>query len=349
VTAPTGIVFDERFQAHVPPPGHPERPDRLAAIEARLARDGLLARCRRVPAREAADDELLAVHTPRLLAEVGATAGRELAQLDPDTWASPGSALAARLAAGALVDLTLSVLAGDLGNGLALVRPPGHHAEADQAMGFCLFNNVGVAAAAACHAGAERILVVDWDVHHGNGTQNAFFDDPSVLYFSTHQFPFYPGTGALRESGGPAARGRTINVPWPPPRGDADHLAAFDRVLLPAARAFRPDLVLVSAGFDAARGDLLGEQLVSPNGYAAMTARLRPLAGGKLVLALEGGYTLDAISASAAACLAILLGESAPRTDFGTASPAAMRILDEVITVQRPFWPEVFEDSAGAR
>jgi acetoin utilization deacetylase AcuC-like enzyme len=339
MTAPTGIVFDERFQAHVPPVGHPERPDRLAAIEARLARDGLLARCRRIPARPAADEELLAIHTPRLLAEIGATAGRELAQLDPDTWTSPGSALAARLAAGGLVDLTRAVLQGDLANGLALVRPPGHHAEADRAMGFCLFNNVGVAASAARRAGAERILVVDWDVHHGNGTQNSFLDDPSVLYFSTHQFPFYPGTGALHESGGPAARGRTINVPWPPPRGDADHLAAFDRVLLPAARAFRPDLVLVSAGFDAARGDLLGEQIVSPDGYAAMTARLLPLAGGKLVLALEGGYALDAISASAAACLAVLLGGDAPRADFGAVSTVAARILDEVVTVQSPFWP----------
>ena len=176
-------------------------------------------------------------------------------------------------------------------------------------------------------------------MHHGNGTQNSFLDDPSVLYFSTHQFPFYPGTGALHESGGPAARGRTINVPWPPPRGDADHLAAFDRVLLPAARAFRPDLVLVSAGFDAARGDLLGEQIVSPDGYAAMTARLLPLAGGKLVLALEGGYALDAISASAAACLAVLLGGDAPRADFGAVSTVAARILDEVVTVQSPFWP----------
>ena len=154
-------------------------------------------------------------------------------QLDPDTYACRDSARAARLAAGGLVDLTRRVLSGALANGFALLRPPGHHAEADRAMGFCLFNNVAVAAAAARRAGARRILIVDWDLHHGNGTQNSFWNDPDVLYFSTHQFPFYPGTGAAEEIGGPDARGRTVNVPWPPGCGDAEYLAAFDRVLLP--------------------------------------------------------------------------------------------------------------------
>jgi histone deacetylase 6 len=238
--------------------------------------------------------------------------------------------------------MTLGVLAGGLANGLALVRPPGHHAERDRAMGFCLFNNVAVAAAAARSAGAERVLIVDWDVHHGNGTQHSFDDDPTVLYFSTHQWPFYPGTGAASETGGPHALGKTINVPWGPGRGDADHLAAFDRVLLPAARRFDPDVVLVSSGFDAARGDLLGEQLISPEGYGAMTARLVTLAGGRVVLALEGGYELNAIAASAAACLRVLLGDDPPREDFGAPSAAAERVLAAVIAVQRPHWPGVF-------
>ena len=179
-------------------------------------------------------------------------------------------------------------------------------------MGFCLFNNVAIAARSAQRSGAERILIVDWDLHHGNGTQNSFWDDPSVVYVSTHQAPLYPGTGAIEETGGPNAAGRTINVPWPAGRGDADHLEAFDRVLRPIARRFQPDVTLVSAGFDAARGDLLGSQVVSPGGYAAMTVRLQELAGGRVVLALEGGYALEAISADAAACLETLLGDVPP-------------------------------------
>ncbi|MEP7132508.1 MAG: histone deacetylase, partial [Acidobacteriota bacterium] len=185
---------------------------------------------------------------------------------------------------------------------------------------------------------AARVLIVDWDVHHGNGSQNTFYEDPSVLYFSTHQWPFYPGTGAISETGGPSAPGRTINVGWPAGRGDADHLAVFDELLLPVAREFNPDLVLVSCGFDAARGDLLGQQLLSPGGYAAMTSRLQTLAGGKLVLALEGGYALEAIAASAAACLQVLLGDAAEEPDRGEPSEAARRALAEARQAQRPFW-----------
>ena len=349
----TGILFDRRFRKHEAPYEHPERPARLAAIESRLEREGLTARCRRIPAREATRDELLAVHTSRLISELDATAGRPYTSLDPDTYASPGSALAARLAAGGLVDLTLGVLRGELRNGLALLRPPGHHAEADRAMGFCLFNNVAVAARAAqgdaAKAEPARILIVDWDVHHGNGTQDTFYDDASVLYFSTHQWPFYPGTGAIEETGASSAAGRTINVGWPAGRGDADHLAVFDDLLLPVAREFAPDLVLVSCGFDAARGDLLGQQLVSPGGYAAMTSRLQSLAGGKLILALEGGYALDAIAASAAACLQALLGDAGEEPDAGVPSPEARQVIAEARETQRPFWRALQSGNDEAR
>ena len=330
----TGLVHDERFLAHRAPYDHPEHPGRLAAIWRRLREEGLAERCERVPAREATDEELARIHTAAHIAAIDATARVDFAQLDPDTYACRDSALAARLAAGGLIDLSAAVAAGRLSNGLALLRPPGHHAEAERAMGFCLFNNVAVAARALQAGGVKRILIVDWDLHHGNGTQNSFWEDPDVLYFSTHQFPFYPGTGAVDETGGGAGGGATVNVPWPGGMGDAEYLAAFDRVLLPIARDFRPGLVLVSAGFDAADGDPLGAMRVSPAGYAQMTALLSTLAGGRLVLALEGGYDLEAISKSAAACLRVLLGGEAPAREEGAASPEASAILDEVLRLR---------------
>ena len=338
----TGLVYDDRFLLHRAPYEHPENPGRLVAIRDGLEGRGLLARCERVPAREASDAELAAIHTRGLIEAVRATSLRDWTQLDPDTYACRDSAQAAWLAAGGLAELTVRVARGELANGIALLRPPGHHAEADLAMGFCLFNNVAVAARAAQAAGALRVLIADWDVHHGNGTQHSFWDDPTVLYFSTHQFPFYPGTGAVDELGGSHGRGRTVNVPWPPGMGDAEYLAAFDRVLLRIAKSFGPDLVLVSAGFDAADGDLLGGMRVTPDGFAAMTARLRSLAGGRVVLALEGGYNLAAISACAASCLGVLLGEDGFREPRSPAIlPAAERVLGEVLQAQVPYWPRL--------
>ena len=337
----TGVVYDAAFLLHRAPYDHPEHPGRLSAIWNRLRDDGLIDRCDRIPAREATSDELLAIHTPAHIARIDATASRTFAQLDADTYTSRDSARAARLAAGGLVELVDLVVRGELANGFAFLRPPGHHAEADRAMGFCLYNNVAVAAAAARRSGIRRIAIVDWDLHHGNGTQHSFDEDPDVLYFSTHQYPFYPGTGSIREVGRGAARGRTVNVPWPPGMGDAEYLAAFDHVLMPIARSFDPDLVIVSCGFDAAAGDLLGGMKVSAEGYAAMTARLRDLANGKVVLALEGGYNLDAIAAAASACVTTLLGDLTPASPsaFGAPSSVAEAVLREVLDTQRPFWP----------
>jgi histone deacetylase 6 len=338
----TGLVDDDAFLLHRAPYDHPEHPGRLSAIRARLERDGLASRFRRVAAREATREELLAVHTEEHVERVAATSRLPYAQLDPDTYTSSESARAARLAAGGLVDLTREVVSGALANGFALLRPPGHHAEADRAMGFCLFNNVAIAVEAARRFGIARVLVVDWDLHHGNGTQHSFEEDPDVLYFSTHQYPFYPGTGAIGEVGRGAGRGRTVNVGWPAGMGDAEYLAAFDRVLLPIARAFDPQLVLVSCGFDAAVGDPLGGMRLSGEGYAAMTERLLPLAGGRVVLALEGGYNLDAIGAAAAACTRVLLGEPTPSPAITSrVHLAAERAIEAALSVQRPFWPGI--------
>lgn len=341
---PTGLVFDEAFLRHRAPYEHPERPERLAAITARLRSDGLWDACERVPARRATDSELEAIHEAAYVAAIDATANIAFAQLDADTYVCRDSAEAARLAAGGAIDLALRVLSGDLANGLALLRPPGHHAEASRAMGFCLFNNVAVAAAAARRSGAGRVLIVDWDLHHGNGTQHSFWNDPEVLYASTHQWPFYPGTGAVGETGGAEARGRTINVPFPAGCGDPEYLAAFDRLLLPVARSFDADLVLVSCGFDAASGDPLGSMRLSPAGYAALTDRLVSLAGGRVVLALEGGYDLDAIARSAAACLAVLLGQNPPRAGEEEPSAEGRRALKQAIDEQRPFWRDALSD-----
>jgi acetoin utilization deacetylase AcuC-like enzyme len=337
----TGLLFDQWFLTHVAPFGHPEHPGRLEAIWRRFRNEGLDAPCVRVPAREATWEELSRVHTEQHIETIEGTALHDYHELDPDTYASRHSALAAKLAAGGLVDLAAEVAAGRLDNGFALLRPPGHHAEADRAMGFCLFNNVAVAARALRARGVERILIADWDLHHGNGTQHAFREDPSVLYFSLHQYPFYPGTGSIEEFGGGAGRGFTVNVPWPGGMGDAEYLAAFDRVLLPIARDFAPEFVLVSAGFDAAEGDPLGQMNVSPAGYAHMTARLLALAGGRLVLALEGGYNLEAIARSSAACLRVLLGDSPPRQALAMPTPAATEILEAVLRTHRVFWPSI--------
>jgi acetoin utilization deacetylase AcuC-like enzyme len=183
------------------------------------------------------------------------------------------------------------------------------------------------------------VLIVDWDVHHGNGTQNTFWNEPRVLYFSIHEFPFYPGTGGIHETGGPDAPGRNVNVPWPAGMGDAEYVAAFDRVLMPVAAAFAPDLVIVSCGFDAARGDLLGGMDLTEEGYVTMTERVTRLAGGRVVLALEGGYERRAIARAAAGCSGVLLGERLPEDQRAEPELLGARILDEVVRVQRAFWP----------
>jgi acetoin utilization deacetylase AcuC-like enzyme len=300
-----GFVIDDLFLGHEPPSDHPERPERLRAIGTALAEHGLASRGTRLPTRAATDEELGRVHEAATLAELERHLPGRRGWLDEDTYFSPGSWKAALAAAGAAVDLTLASVDDRLPRGIAIVRPPGHHATPSRPMGFCLLNNVAIAAAAARARGCARVAIVDWDVHHGNGTQDAFYADPTVLYASTHQYPFYPGSGASTEIGLGAGVGTTVNVPLPEGSGDAEYAAAFDEVIGPTLRAFRPDLILVSAGYDTFVDDPLAGMRVTAAGFVRMARSVRAVAdevcSGRMVCVLEGGYDLDGLAAGALA------------------------------------------------
>jgi acetoin utilization deacetylase AcuC-like enzyme len=333
-----GYVLDDLFIHHHAPAGHPERPARLEAARDALRAADLSTRGTHVAARAATDDELLRVHTGAYVETLARTVAGGSGWLDGDTYYSPGTWAAATAAAGSVSELATRVLCGALSSGMAIVRPPGHHAERDRAMGFCLLNNVAVAAAAARAGGAARVAVLDWDVHHGNGTQNMFWDDPTVMYQSIHQFPFYPGTGAPDEIGGPRALGSTVNVGLPAGSGDREYLAAFDHVLAPALRRFAPDLIIVSAGFDAHEADPLASMQVSRYGFARLATRVRTIADelchGRWVVALEGGYDLTGLADGVTTALDALTApiDRLPRVDrmaIDDISPGAQRAIAE--------------------
>jgi acetoin utilization deacetylase AcuC-like enzyme len=337
--AGTGIVLDERMLAHDPGHGHPERPERLRVLHHHLSdAPGLI----RIGARAASADEIALVHAPALVERVAATAGQPCVIFDPDTRTSPGSWEAARLAVGGLIDLCDAVLAGEVRNGVALVRPPGHHAERARAMGFCLFNNVAIAAAHLRRRGVARVLIVDWDLHHGNGTQHLFERDPDVLYVSTHQYPYYPGTGAVDEVGEGAGAGRTLNLPFPAGFGDREFERAFTEVVVPVCRQFAPEFVLVSAGFDCDIRDPLGGLAVTPAGIAAMARALTALAEeyaqGRIVGVLEGGYDLDAIVDGVDTLLAVLRGDRRP-VPLATGDGRRLDpLLERIRAAHAPYW-----------
>ena len=300
-------VLDQVFTEHRPPHAHPERPERIDAVRDALRAVRLAERGTALGLREATEDEIGRVHTAGYVSELTRQVPGQSGWLDADTYFSPGTWKAATAATGAVVDLTLAVLSGQFQRGMALVRPPGHHAEADRAMGFCLINNVAVAAALARDRGAGRVAILDWDVHHGNGIQHIFYGDSTVLYLSCHQYPFYPGTGAPTEVGVGAGRGATVNVGLPAGAGDAEYGAVFDEVFLPALRRFRPDLILLSAGFDAYVDDPLASMQVTRQGYASLAWKMRAVADevceGRLVCALEGGYDLQGLGGGVVAVL----------------------------------------------
>ncbi len=331
------LITDERMQLHDPGRGHPESPERLRAVAEAL--DGVSDSTWAKP-EPASRQQIERVHTAEYVDRVERFRGRSGA-LDPDTTTSPQSVEAAYLAAGAALDAVTEVVSGHYRHAWALVRPPGHHAEADEARGFCLFNNVAIAAAhARDELGSDRVLIVDWDVHHGNGTQHSFYDRDDVLFFSLHRYPFFPGTGAADETGRGAGQGYTVNVPFPGGQGDGDYLAAFEALLVPIADRFAPDLVLVSAGFDAHRRDPLGGMDVTEDGYGAMAAVVQRVAerhaDGRVVLLLEGGYDLAALGGSVRRCVEVLNGAPAPA--IGSPSAQGQNVIAGLVDLHRPKW-----------
>jgi acetoin utilization deacetylase AcuC-like enzyme len=291
----TGILKDKRFMDHDMGAYHPESPQRLEVIYDMLEEPDMKGLFNEIPARKAKKEELELIHSSEYIDLIASSEGKDSVYLDGDTRTSAGSYNAALLAAGGFCEAISIVNSGKLKNAFALIRPPGHHAERSHAMGFCIFNNIAIGARyAQKYLGLNRIIIVDWDLHHGNGTQHSFEDDPSILYFSTHQYPFYPGTGSYNEVGIGKGEGFTINVPLSAGYGDGDFVAIFEKLFKPVALEYKPDIILVSAGFDIYEKDPLGGMTVTPEGFAGITRSLMNIADlccdGKLVMALEGGY-----------------------------------------------------------
>jgi len=310
VAAPIAVFAASRLDQHLTPDWHPERPGRLDASLAGIGEAGLNDAAVVHEPRLATVEELGRVHDPFYVSQLERFCERGGGDLDPDTFAAPGSWETSRRAAGAVLDAVDALAAGSCDVAFAAGRPPGHHAVPDRAMGFCLFNNVAVAAAKLVDAG-QRVAIVDWDVHHGNGTQDIFYDEPQVLYVSTHEAPLYPGTGRADETGGPNAPGSNVNLPFPAgTRGDV-YRQVFDQVVTPLVSDFAPDWLFISAGFDAHRRDpLAGLELTSAD-YADLAVRLQALVPERrTVVVLEGGYDYEALSSSTGATLSALIGES---------------------------------------
>ena len=315
----TGVVMDDRFLDHKPGANHPDSHLRLANLYALLQSKDSNHRIIKVPPRMATREEVLLVHTSDHFKTIAETIKREETLVSAETVASSGSYYAAMLAIGGVFNVIDAVLSRELTNAIVLSRPPGHHAEQSRAMGFCFFNNVALGAAYARQIkGLKRIFILDWDIHHGNGIQHIFERDPSVYYVSIHQYPLFPGTGHYTETGIGAGEGYTMNIPIPKGFGDTEYITIFHDMLGPLIRSFGPDLILVSAGFDAHRLDPIGGMQVTSEGFAAMTRYLMYLAEqcchSRLILVLEGGYHLEALSQSVQSVIRELMNEKITAT-----------------------------------
>lgn len=314
----TALLCDDRFRLHDPPEAEPELPQRYDAVLDGIARAVPPERLQRLPAREATEDELAWCHTREYVRSVAedARSGRDTLRMG-DTDIVPRSYEVACLAAGAAIVAVDAVMAGRVRNAFCAVRPPGHHAGPASGEGFCIFNNAAIAARCAQrHHGLARVLIVDWDVHHGNGTQSVFEDDPTVFYFSTHQWPAYPGTGRAADTGRGAGRGFTLNCPQPRGACRKELTDAFRFKLAPAMDTFRPEFVVVSAGFDARKGDPIGNLFLDDDDFSELTRLVMSIADrhadGRLVSVLEGGYDPAGLARAAAAHVAALAGLPAP-------------------------------------
>ena len=345
----TGVVKDRRYLEHVMDPGHPESPERLREIYQGIEEEEMKGRVlAKVKPRAATREELEMVHSPAYIDLIASTAGKPYVRLDGDTSTCAKSYEAALLAAGGFLELIKVVMQGKLDNGFALVRPPGHHAERDRAMGFCIFNNVAIGAHYAFkNFSLQKILIVDWDVHHGNGTQNSFYEDPRVLYFSTHRSAFYPGTGAAAEVGKGQGEGFTVNIPLSPGAGDPEYGILFEKILKPIALEYQPQLILVSAGFDTHYNDPLGGMEVTERGFARMTQILMEIAAattqGKLAFTLEGGYNVAAERRSVKAVMEELSqGQPLDKTDLVEEEkakyPEMEKFLLQLKGIQKRYW-----------
>ena len=341
--ARTGLIRDNAYLEHITSDFHPEHPDRLRAIYSILEDQELQGKTAVLEAREATAEEIQWIHTESYYQKIESTRDCGHRQLDPDTHVSSQSYRAAKLAAGGLCVLVDAACSGQIRNGFALVRPPGHHAEAGRGMGFCIYNNVAIAARYAQNRGlAEKVLIVDWDLHHGNGTQHSFESDPSILYFSSHQFPYYPGTGRPDETGIGKAEGYTVNVPLPGGQGDEDFIRIYQEILEPIATQFKPDLVLVSAGFDTYYRDPLGGMGVTEDGFAEITRILMRIADaccqGKIVLTLEGGYHLEGLAQSVKRVILALQETGLTAAASPTPSHTTEQIVKHIRDMQKTYW-----------
>lgn len=333
-----GIILDKLYFDHDNGMGHPESQDRLVAILDMLNQTGLRDEVINLNPRDATKEEICLVHEERYYDLIQSTKGKIRVYLDPDTSTCPVSFEAAVRASGGMLSAIDGVINKEIDSAFAIVRPPGHHAERNRAMGFCIFNSVAVGASYVLNAHSlNRVLIVDWDLHHGNGTQNMFYDSTDVLYFSTHQFPYYPGTGSVKEIGVGNGTGFTVNVPLDVGMGDVEYMKIFFEILNPIMEQFRPEIILVSAGFDTFYDDPLGGMSVTPEGFAQMTRFLKEAAekycGGKIVFILEGGYNLDGLWLSTKEVIEELLERK--RTDYSdlngiTKADNAIRIVKGV-------------------
>ncbi len=338
-----GIVRHPIYLEHITDDFHPENSQRLVHIYAMLdeiSQDGLVY----IEPRPATHEEISLVHDVSYIQFVAETKGKAQRRLDPDTVTSPKSYEAACMAAGGFMALGDALFEGRIDNGFALVRPPGHHAERGRAMGFCIFNNIAVGARyLARKYDLKRIMILDWDLHHGNGTQHSFYNDEDILYISTHQYPYYPGTGWFDEVGAGQGKGYTINVPLSAGMADADYVQVLEDIVLPVVRKWKPQLLLVSAGFDIHRNDPLGGMAVTESGFATMTRLLmdaaEELCGGKLLFALEGGYDLSGLTNSVKAVVLQLRKTPLYAPDVkGGPSGQIERTIQQVKKTIEPYW-----------